>query len=261
MIDPQKVALYIPPGLKRFKLNLFERIGATIGRVVRHDPKLLDKLPPDIIPIIGCHPPIRPYIERWNKAGKPWIYWDRGYARRIFATWLPRGDNGGYYRWHVKAYQMQTIRDVPDDRWKALNIDVVPWRKGGDKIVVASTLSDYWSLHGCPNWVEETAAYLRTITKRPVVVRDKQSDVPLYEELQDAHMCVAHGSIAAIESVIMGCPVCVHPSCAAALVGITDLSQIENPVYPDRQPWLNSLAYGQYNEAELVDGTLWRLIS
>jgi hypothetical protein len=35
---------------------------------------------------------------------------------------------------------------------------------------------------------------------------------------------------------------------------------IEDPVYPERQAWLNSLAYHQFNENELVDGTLWRLI-
>jgi hypothetical protein len=47
---------------------------------------------------------------------------------------------------------------------------------------------------------------------------------------------------------------------AAALMGKTDFSQVENPVYPDRERWLHSLAYCQFNEAELVDGTLWRLI-
>jgi hypothetical protein len=71
---------------------------------------------------------------------------------------------------------------------------------------------------------------------------------------------VAHGSIAAVEAVVMGCPVFVHDISAAALVGKTDFSQIENPVYPDREQWLHSLAYCQFNESELVDGTLWRLI-
>jgi hypothetical protein len=36
---------------------------------------------------------------------------------------------------------------------------------------------------------------------------------------------------------------------------------IEKPVYPDRQAWVNALAYSQFNESELVDGTLWRLIN
>ncbi len=260
VIDPAKAALFIPPKLSKFKTGLFEGIGKKVGRVIRYDPEPLGQLPADIIPIVGCTPSLKPYIDEWRRSGREFVYWDRGYARRVFATWLPRGDNGGYYRWQRNAFQMDCIRDVPNDRWNDLKMDVAPWHTVGRNIVIASTLSDYWQLHGCVNWVEETAAYLRSITDRPVIVRDKESKVPLYDELANAHILVAHGSIAAVEAVIMGCPVCVHPSCAAALVGITDLSKIESPVYPERQAWLNSLAYSQFNEQELVDGTLWRLI-
>jgi hypothetical protein len=71
---------------------------------------------------------------------------------------------------------------------------------------------------------------------------------------------VTHGSNAANEAIILGCPVFSHPSCAASLVGKSDLREIENPIYPDREPWLRSLAYSQFDERELVDGTLWRLM-
>ena len=47
---------------------------------------------------------------------------------------------------------------------------------------------------------------------------------------------------------------------AAALVGKTDLAEIERPVYPDRLPWVKSLCYNQWNETELVDGTLFRML-
>ena len=83
----------------------------------------------------------------------------------------------------------------------------------------------------------------------------------LHEDLKGAHCLVAHGSNAAVEAVIMGSPVFVHPDSAASLVGRVDLSQIEAPIYPDRQPWLNSLAYSQFSETELVNGVLWKLIT
>jgi len=267
MIDPQRVALFIPPGLKKFKLNLFESIGRKIGRVVRDDPRKLDDLPSNIIPIVGCTPALRPWIERWKRTGKEWIYWDRGYLRRVFATHLPTGNDlgipGGYYRWHVGAPQMREIHDVPDDRWKALKLDgsIRPWNRGGRHIVVADTLPDYWNLFSDPNWTTRTVALLMKLTDRPIVVRPKESwKKPLYEELKNAHALVAHGSIAAVESVVMGCPVFVDEMCAASLVGETDFSKIETPVYPEREKWLHSLAYCQFNENELVDGTLWRLI-
>jgi len=265
-VNPAQVCLFIPAGLKKFKLDLFNRIGKKIeahgGRVVHHDPKGLEALPPEVTPIVGCMPECVYLMNEWWKTGRQWIYWDRGYARRVFATWLPRGANGGYYRWHLNTLQMNRIADVPGDRWQALKIPLRPWRKGGDKIIVASTLHHYFDMFGVPGWPEKIAAEIRTYTKRPVIVRHKETTVPLDVELADAHCLVAHGSIAAVEAVIMGCPVFVDKSNAAALVGRTDFREIDHPVYPDnREAWVHSLAYSQFNEQELVDGTLWKLIT
>lgn len=268
MIDPAKVALFVPGHLKKFKLDLFNRIGRAIeqkgGKVVRAAFAALDRLPDEIVPIVGCTPELRPLIDGWKKQGRRWIYWDRGYARRVFATDLPTGENGGFYRWHVGAFQMQAIRDVPDDRWKALKTEVWPWSKGGAHIVVAEPSPTYERFHGIEGWTARTLAALKAATDRPIVVRDKEMQRfgrKLHEDLRGAHCLVTHGSNTAVEAVIMGCPVFVHPDSAAALVGRIRLADIETPAYPDRQPWLNSLAYCQFDERELVDGTLWRLIA
>ena len=266
MIDPKKVALFIPPGLQRFKQKLFEGIGAKIGRVVRDDPKRLDELPDDIIPIVGCTPFLKPWYDKWLASGRNFIYWDRGYLRRVFATWLPRGSDmgipGGYYRWHINAFQMKEVHDVPDDRWRSLKLNgaLKPWHKGGGNIVIADTLHFYWGFVGDDNWIERTVKEIKKHTDRKIIIRDKESKLPLDRELQNAHCLVAHGSIAAIEAVVMGCPVFVNKMSAARFVGQTDFSKIETPVYPDRDKWLHSLAYTQFNEAELVNGTLWKLL-
>lgn len=260
MVDQSKVALFIPPGLQDFKQRLFDRIGAKVGRVIRHDYEALQRLPDDVLPIVGCSQPLRPIIAQWRSQGRPWAYWDRGYARRVFATWLPRGENGGFYRWHVGSFQMQCIRDVPGDRWQALKIEVKSWAKGGRHIVVAQPPMTYATFHGISDWTHQTVAKLAKLTDRQMVIRDKETKRPLAEDLKDAHCLVTHGSIAAVEAVVMGCPVFVHPDSAAALVGQTRLTDIEYPIYSDREPWLHSLAYCQFNEAELVDGTLWRLM-
>jgi hypothetical protein len=273
MISPASVCLFVPAELKKFKLDLFNRIGRKIeqagGRVIRGDYAALDALPDAILPIVGCSPQLKPLIDRWRARGRGRIQWDRGYARRIFATHLPRGADGGYYRWHLNAFQMQRIRDVHADRWLALlpgnrtdprKLEVLPWSKGGSHIVIAQPTPTYAKSHGIEDWTEKTLDALALLTDRQLVVRGKESKRPLQADLKGAHCLVAHGSITAVEAVICGCPVFVHPDSAAALVGLTDLKRIEAPIYPERERWLWSLAYCQFNEAELVDGTLWRLL-
>lgn len=268
MINPAKVAFFIPPRLSKFKYALFERIGRHIsqrgGQVVHQDFAKLAKVRDDIIPIVGCTPELRPLIADWRRRGRVWVYWDRGYCRRVFATDLPTGTNGGYYRWHVGSFQASSIRNVPDDRWRSMKTDMWPWAKAGRHIVVAEPSLTYEKFHGIEGWTERMVAALNLVTDRPIVRRDKEmqrAGRKLHDDLKGAHCLVTHGSNAAVESVIMGCPVFVHPDSAAALVGLTDLNKIEAPIYPDREPWVRSLAYSQFSESELVDGTLWNLIT
>lgn len=266
MIDPKTVCLFQPSELKDFKRKLFERIGQRIkeagGQVCVGNAGFLKMLPKSVVPIVGCSTYLRDVIDPWEKSGRPFIYWDRGYARRVFATSLPRGFDGGYYRWQLNGYQMSKIRDVPDDRWKSLNTEVMPWKKDGRHIVIAAPSRTYAKFHRIESWIADTIDALARVTDRQLVIRDKEHVVtrPLQRDLEGAHALVTHGSNAAVESVILGTPVFVHPSSAAALVGRTSLSDIESPVYPERQRWLNSLAYNQWDERELVDGTLWRML-
>lgn len=266
MLDPRTVCFFVPPELKKFKLDLFNRVGDNIqklgGRVVRGDHAALDHLTDDVVPIVGCSPQLTPMISRWRMTGRRWCYWDRSYVRRVFATCLPTGEDGGFYRFHLNSFQMQTIRDVPDDRWRSMRQEVSPWKKGGRHIVIAAPTETYCRFHGCEDWIAKTLRSLALLTDRQIVIRDKEQYKrrPIQMDIEGAHALVTHASNAAVESVILGCPVFVHPDSAAALVGQTDLSKIENPIYPDREPWLWSLAYSQFNQREMTDGTLWKLL-
>jgi hypothetical protein len=276
MIDPATAVFFRPPNLSKFKHDLFDRIGRAItargGAYVVGDFALLDhKVRKGRIPIVGCTPELRPYIDRWKADGRTWCYWDRGYWLRVFATDLPTGRDGGMYRFHVNSYQLQQIRDAPDDRLKRYPVTLAPWSKPGRHIVVAEPSETYQRFHGIEGWTERTLDALDQITDRPVIVRDKEMQrrgtdgMPggrrLRDDLRGAHCLVTHGSNAAVEAVIMGCPVFVHADSAAALVGRTELNEIERPIYPDREPWARSLAYSQWSEREMIDGTLWRHLS
>lgn len=264
VINPNEVCFYHPPEITRgAKLELFHRIGNKIvaagGRTTREWTEL-DALSPAITPIVGCSPQLTAMIGRWRSTGRRWIYWDRGYFFRCYATWLPRGTDGGMYRWHVGSFQLSRVDAVPPERLNARRPPVRPWQANGRHIVIAKPSKTYCRFHAIDGWLDKTIYDLSLITERQLVVRDKESKRPLADDLAGAHALVTHGSIAAVEAVILGTPVFVHATSAAALVGQTDLSKIEHPVYPDREPWLRALAYTQFNEQELVDGTLWRML-
>ncbi|WP_315833902.1 hypothetical protein [Bradyrhizobium prioriisuperbiae] len=262
MIDPKRCCLYVPNGLSSFKKSLFERLGAKVGRVVRGNVAEMAALPSDTLPLVGCSPELREMIAGWRGSGRRWAYWDRGYALRVFATWLPKAPSieQSFYRFHIGSFQMTEVRDVPSDRWDSLKLQhvVKSWAKGGRHIVIAAPTRTYSRFHDTRDWIADTIDALARVTDRQLVIRDKESKRSLQSDIEGAHALVTHGSIAAVESVVLGCPVFVHRDSAAALVGQTDVKKIEEPIYPDREKWLHSLAYSQVNEREMVDGTLFR---
>lgn len=264
-VDPKSVVFFVPPALSPFKQDLFDRVAKHVktagGSVIRHKFADLWEVPADQIPIVGCSYELRHIIKDWITTKRKFIYWDRGYMRRVFAAWLPRGTDGGYYRWHAGQYQMGRVDLAAcPDRYAALKTPLSPWQRGGRHIVLAAPSQTYARFHECEGWLPSTLKQLALSTDRQIVVRDKESKRSLQADLEGAHALVTHGSIAAVEAAILGTPVFVHPSSAAALVGHVDLARIEDPAYPDREAWVRSLACCQFNERELVDGTLWRLM-
>ena len=80
--------------------------------------------------------------------------------------------------------------------------------------------------------------------------------------VQDAYAVINWSSNPATHAVLEGIPVFVGPSSLAYDVGNTDLSKINNPSKPDRQQWLNDLAYTEWTTKEISEGKpLLRLTS
>jgi hypothetical protein len=178
-------------------------------------------------------------------------------------AYFSRG-HGQSYRITRNAYEAGPIRNCPQDRISAFDVTVEPWRKSGREVLVCPPTEYFMKAHSCPDWLETTLAQLRSVTDRPIIVREKpkpgEDVVPLPEALRTAHALVTHSSNVAIEAACLGTPVFVSPSSAAAPIGRTDLADLEKPVYPDRTPWLAHLAYNQFSFEEICDGTAWRLL-
>jgi hypothetical protein len=189
------------------------------------------------------------------RRGQYFFYIDHAYFAR---------GHGRNYRITRNGFEAGPVRLCPHDRIAALEVEVRPWRRGGREIVCCPPTDFFMEAHGCTGWLERTLATLREVTDRPVVVRTKPKEgeraVALPQALKTAHALVTHSSNVAIEAAVLGTPVFVAPTSAAAPVGRTDLSRIEEPVYPDRAPWLAHLAYNQFSFAEIANGAAWRML-
>ncbi len=180
-------------------------------------------------------------------------------------------DHAYFDRGHMKNYRIARnrfeagrVRRCPPDRVQALGVKLEPWRRGGDYVLVCPPTDYFIKAHGCASWLQDTLAELKQYTDRQIIVREKPKAgelvVPLEEALAGAHALVTHSSNVAVEAVVAGTPVFVSETSAAAPVGLTDLSLIETPEFPDRDPWLAHLGYSQFSFKEIKYGEAWRLL-
>jgi hypothetical protein len=190
-----------------------------------------------------------------KQSGQYFFYVDHAYFSR---------GHGVSYRVTRNRYEAGLVRECPRDRIAAHDVVLKPWQRGGRSVLVCPPTDYFMAAHGCADWLETTLQALHRHTDRPIVVRRKpqpgETVEPLAEALSKAHALVTHSSNVAIEAVVAGVAVFVSPSSAAAPMGLTDLSLIETPVYPERDKWLAHLAYCQFSFEEMRSGAAWRML-
>jgi hypothetical protein len=151
------------------------------------------------------------------------------------------------------------------DRFRALGLEIKPWRQRGGHIVVCPQSDEYMRLAGWQKghtWLHDVEKTLRTLTDRPLRIRSKLFSPPLSEDLKGAWALVTHASAAANEALLAGIPVFCTGRCAAQWLGSSGLSLIESPQYPDgREEWAAVLAENQWDEIEIRDGKAWESLN
>lgn len=183
------------------------------------------------------------------------VYWhiDNGFCRP------GRGRPHGYYRFAYRSMSPKFLPNADSSRARALGIELKPWRKDGAHILLALPGADFGRGIGMnmPEWIVDTRSELPRATSRPIVIRDRQSPVPVEQHFRNCWALVTHSSNIAVDAVIAGIPVFVAPTSAAAPVGNLNWDALERPAMPDRQAWLNSLAVQQFTPAEMGNGTAY----
>jgi len=202
---------------------------------------------------------------------RDFLYIDSGYLGNRRYIKNPRGDK----IWHrivPNDLQHNTIINRPLDRYHQLGLSTLAPKKNGRKILIAAPDEKPCIFYNVKldEWLHTTVETIKQHTDRPVEIRQRnpsrQTRVSnsLESALTDVHAVVTFNSIAATESILAGVPAFVlAPSNAALPVANTDLAKIDTPWYPDRNQlelWLSHLAYCQFSNAELANGTALRIL-
>ena len=183
-------------------------------------------------------------IDEHYRSGQDFLYFDNAYFKR----------GGNRFRLIRKGFHLQRILDRPDDRWRALEIPIHPWRKTGRDVVVIPPSAYHVELAGDRNWLNRTVKRLGEITDRPIKVKHGKGDLPAY--LKDTWAVVTFASVAGVEALVMGIPVFSGPLCPTLPVSAGPIENIEKPEYLDREPLLYGLAYASWDTEELFGGKI-----
>lgn len=164
------------------------------------------------------------------------------------------------------------IKDRPSDRLEMTN-----WRfrkfSSGKNILLCPPSAKAMVTFGLDleQWIAETTEAIKKYTDRPIVIREKQSrsvrmstDTMEMALSRDVHCLVTFNSIAAVESIIYGKPAFTLGPNAAQYMCYKDLSLIDTPYIPTQDEvhkFMSHLAYCQFTETEMRDGTAWRILN
>lgn len=157
----------------------------------------------------------------------------------------------GYYRISMGGMTPEYVPDVCNDtRFKALGLEIKPWRSGGKHILFCPPTKWVRWFYDLPaHWEQEVIGKLkRKYIGKEIRTRDKSHVVPLEQDLEDCHLVVTHSSNVAVEALLAGVPaICLgrHP------VGDGKIN---------REKLFNFLAWQQFTLDEIKQGWPWEAV-
>ena len=207
----------------------------------------------------------RKQMQSCKNTGRDFYYIDTGY--------FGNGKKKTFHRITKNDVQwFGNIVERPGDRLEKTGVQIAKMRRGTNILIAPPSqklLNNYDIV--LEEWLEKVQTEIQAHTDRPVVIRTKQSrstrvnDDTMEMALdQDVHCLVTFSSIAAGEALLLGKPaITLGPNAAGPLCSHS-ISEIENPYIPTLDEvgaWARHLAYCQFTEIEMLDGTAWRILN
>jgi hypothetical protein len=178
-------------------------------------------------------------------------------------------------------------QNIDPARWhqlsKDLGIVLKPWRTQGNHILICLQRNGGWSMRGLDaiQWMNATILEIRKYSNRPIVVRAHPGDKKiksilrinhknvslstkenLVDDFRGAWATVVYNSSPSVASIIEGVPAFLTDSTPQHSqsfdVANTNISNIENPIMPDRQAWVEKLSMCHWKFDELKSGEAWQ---
>ena len=170
-----------------------------------------------------------------------------------------------------------------DSRANSLGLKLKSWKTDGEVILLCGQheRSEQWQeMPRMSNWVMDIIEKIRIHTNRSILFRPhprcplpyiehefknvrRQDPVKIngtYDDFdmsfRNVHATISYSSNPGIHSILEGVPAFVGPASLAydAANDIDFLHDIENPLRPDRQQWLNDYAWTEYTIEEIAQG-------
>lgn len=196
-------------------------------------------------------------VWRQSKFG-PFYYADNAFFDAV---------RGKFFRVGKNRLQHPGIGSSDGSRFKALGLELKPWRTRGTHILVTPQ-SDHFmrvAVGYRGSWVDDTVAAIRRYTDRPIVVREWQRDKvklaqQLPEALKDCWALVTHSSGSAITALLSGIPVVTTAQCVISPMSgrIEDIDDL--PLPEDREEWAAVVADQQWTLDEMREGLAWKAL-
>jgi len=207
----------------------------------------------------------RKQMQACRDAGRDFYYIDTGY--------FGNGKKKTFHRITKNDVQwFGAIVDRPADRLEVTGVRPKKMRRGTNILIAPPSqklLNNYDII--LEDWLANVQEEIKKYTDRPIVIRTKQGRSTRVNEDtmemaldRDVHCLVTFSSIAAGEALLHGKPaITLGPNAAAPLCS-QSISEIENPRVPsldEVDAWARHLAYCQFTEVEMRDGTAWRILT
>lgn len=188
-------------------------------------------------------------LKAARDSGAPWVFMDHAYFHRGYR-------HDAYFRVIYNGIHQTKVMDVPGDRLEFFKVKRLDWKNGRDHIVFIPAPRNIEVLYG--PWNEMALQWIASATNRPIKIKAK-TDGSLGDFLHRSWGLVTHSSVAGVEAACLGFSV-FGPNTSPAFPVSASIDDIENPVRPDREPWLRTLAYSQFTTQEIENGTAWGIL-